>query len=49
MLILSCLLLLCALLVVGVNVPMAFGAVLLLIAAFGGHEVSGSCPPGTGR
>ena len=46
MLILSCLLLLCALLVVGVNVPMAFGAVLLLIAAFGGHEVSGFLPAG---
>ena len=46
MLILSCLLLLCGLLVVGVNVPMAFGAVLLLIAAFGGHEVSGFLPAG---
>ncbi len=46
MLILSCLLLLCVLLVVGVNVPMAFGAVLLLIAAFGGHEVSGFLPAG---
>ncbi len=46
MLILSCLLLLCVLLVVGVSVPMAFGAVLLLIAAFGGHEVSGFLPAG---
>ena len=46
MLILSCLVLLCLLLVVGVSVPMAFGAVLLLIAAFGGHEVAGFLPAG---
>ena len=46
MLILSCLILLCVLLVVGVSVPLAFGAVLLLIAAFGGHEVSGFLPAG---
>ena len=46
MLILSCLFVLCVLLVLGVSVPMAFGAVLLLIAAFGGHEVSGFLPAG---
>ena len=46
MLILSCFLLLCLLLVIGVSVPMAFGAVLMLIAAFGGHEVSGFLPTG---
>ena len=46
MLILACLLLLCLLLVVGVSVPLAFGAVLILIAAFGGHDVSGFMPAG---
>ena len=46
MLILSCLLLLCLLLIVGVSVPLAFGAVLVLIAGFGGHEVSGFLPAG---
>ena len=46
MLILSCFLLLCLLLVIGVSVPMAFGAVLMLIAAFGGHDVSGFLPTG---
>ena len=46
MLILSCLILLCVLLVVGVSVPLAFGAVLVLIAAFGGHDVSGFMPAG---
>ena len=46
MLILACLLLLCLLLVVGVSVPLAFGAVLILIAGFGGHDVSGFMPAG---
>ena len=46
MLILSCLALLCLLLVIGVSVPMAFGAVLILIAIFGGHDVSGFLPAG---
>lgn len=46
MLILACLALLCLLLVVGVSVPLAFGAVLILIAFFGGHEVSGFLPAG---
>ena len=46
MLILSCLVLLCLLLVVGISVPMAFGAVLILIAIFGGHDVSGFLPAG---
>ena len=46
MLILSCLVLLCLLLVIGVSVPMAFGAVLILIAIFGGHDVSGFLPAG---
>ena len=46
MLILACLLLLCLLLVIGVAVPLAFGAVLILIAVFGGHEVSGFLPAG---
>ncbi len=46
MLILSCLVLLCLLLVIGISVPMAFGAVLILIAVFGGHDVSGFLPAG---
>ncbi len=46
MLILSCLVLLCLLLVIGISVPMAFGAVLILIAIFGGHDVSGFLPAG---
>ena len=46
MLILGCLVMLCVLLVVGVSVPLAFGAVLILIAVFGGHEVSGFMPAG---
>ena len=46
MLIIACFLTLCVLLVIGVSVPMAFGAVLLLIAAFGGHDVSGFMPAG---
>ena len=46
MLIIACFLALCVLLVIGVSVPMAFGAVLLLIATFGGHDVSGFMPAG---
>jgi len=46
MLIVACLVLLCVLLVIGVSVPMSFGAVLILIATFGGHEVSGFLPAG---
>jgi len=46
MLILACLVVLCVLLVIGVSVPLAFGAVLILISAFGGHEVSGFMPAG---
>lgn len=46
MLIVACLVLLCVLLVIGVSVPLAFGAVLILISAFGGHEVSGFMPAG---
>jgi len=45
-LIIACFLTLCVLLVIGVSVPMAFGAVLLLIATFGGHDVSGFMPAG---
>ncbi len=46
MLIIACFVALCVLLVIGVSVPMAFGAVLLLIATFGGHDVSGFMPAG---
>lgn len=46
MLVLGCIALLCVLLVIGVSVPLAFGAVLILIAAFGGHDVSGFMPAG---
>lgn len=46
MLIVACLVLLCVLLVIGVSVPLSFGAVLMLIAIFGGHEVSGFMPAG---
>ena len=46
MLIIACFLALCVLLVIGVSVPMAFGAVLVLIATFGGHDVSGFMPAG---
>ena len=31
---------------IGVSVPLAFGAVLLLIATFGGHDVAGFMPAG---
>ena len=37
---------LCLLLVAGVSVPMAFGAILIVIALFGGHDVSGFLPAG---
>lgn len=46
MLILAALVLICILLVIGVSVPLAFGAVLILIAVFGGHDVSGFLPAG---
>lgn len=46
MLIIASFFLLCLLLVIGVSVPFAFGAVLLLIAIFGGHDVSGFMPAG---
>ena len=46
MLIIACFLTLCVLLVIGVSVPFAFGVVLLLIATFGGHDVSGFMPAG---
>ena len=46
MLIICCFILLSVLLVIGVSVPLAFGAVLLLIATFGGHDVSGFMPAG---
>ena len=46
MLIIACIVVLCVLLIIGVSVPMAFGAVLILIAVFGGHEVSGFLPAG---
>lgn len=46
MLIVACLVLLCLLLVIGVSVPLAFGAVLILISVFGGHDVSGFMPAG---
>lgn len=46
MLIVACLVLLCVLLVIGVSVPLAFGAILILIAVFGGHDVSGFMPAG---
>ena len=46
MLIIASFVVLCLLLVIGVSVPLAFGAVLLLIAIFGGHDVSGFMPAG---
>ena len=46
MLIIASFVLLCLLLVIGVSVPFAFGAVLMLIAIFGGHDVSGFMPAG---
>lgn len=46
MIIIGSLILICVLLVIGVSVPMAFGAVLMYIAVFGGHDVSGFLPTG---
>ena len=46
MILLASLVTLCVLLIVGVTVPIAFGAVLVIIWAFGGHEVSGFLPAG---
>ena len=46
MILLACLVALCLLLVIGVSVPIAFGAVLIIIGVFGGHEVSGFLPAG---
>ena len=46
MLILTSIVLLTVLLVIGVSVPLAFGAVLILISVFGGHDVSGFMPAG---
>ena len=46
MLILACLILLCGMLIIGVSVPLSFGAVLVLIAAFGEHDVAGFMPAG---
>ncbi len=46
MLIVACLVVLCLLLIIGVSVPMAFGAVLIIISIWGGHDVSGFMPAG---
>ena len=46
MLILASIIVLCVLLIIGVSVPLAFGAVLILISVFGGHDVSGFMPAG---
>jgi len=46
MIIVGSLTLICVLLIIGVSVPMAFGAVLMFIAMFGGHDVSGFMPTG---
>ena len=46
MLTLASIILLSILLVIGVSVPLAFGAVLVLISVFGGHDVSGFMPAG---
>lgn len=46
MIITGSLILICVLLIIGVSVPMAFGAVLMFIAFFGGHDVSGFMPTG---
>ena len=49
MLILASIVLLIVLLVIGVSVPLSFGAVLILISVFGGHDVSGFMPAGHWR
>ena len=46
MILLASLVALCLSLVIGVSVPIAFGAVLIIIGVFGGHEVSGFLPAG---
>lgn len=46
MLIIACILLLSVLLAFGVSVPLSFGAALILIGFFGGHNVSGFMPAG---
>ena len=46
MLILLSLLVLCALLVLGVSVPLAFGGVLILIGLLGGHDILAFLPTG---
>ncbi len=46
MLIVACLVVLCLLLIIGISVPMAFGAVLIIISIWGGHDVSGFMPAG---
>jgi len=44
--ILGSIILICALLLIGVSVPLAFGGVLIFISVFGGHDVSGFMPTG---
>ena len=46
MTILASLIIICVLLVIGVNVPMAFGGVLMFLAFAGGHDVAGYLPSG---
>lgn len=46
MIILGVIVILCALLLIGVSVPMAFGGLLLFLALVGGHDVSGFLPTG---
>lgn len=46
MIIAGTLFILCMLLLIGVSVPIAFGGVLMFLAAMGGHEVSGYLPTG---
>jgi C4-dicarboxylate transporter DctM subunit len=46
MIILGILVILCALLLIGVSVPMAFGGLLIFLALMGGHDVSGYLPTG---
>tara|TARA_R110002167_G_scaffold23131_5_gene82445 strand:- start:2556 stop:3845 length:1290 start_codon:yes stop_codon:yes gene_type:complete len=46
MIILGTLIILCALLLIGVSVPMAFGGLLIFLAYMGGHDVSGYLPTG---
>lgn len=46
MIILGVIVILCALLLIGVSVPMAFGGLLIFLALVGGHDVSGFLPTG---